>query len=727
MRNPGARIWIFLVILLFWMNAPAQSYADSLSVLPASFTGKKIEIDGKAEPEWQRATPRIIRRAVTGDYSREVVDADVSGSVRALWDGAMVYLFIEVHDTVLNDRAKQQMHRDGVEVFLDLWNDKYPKYEEDDGMLFISAKGWRMLRGTDTARFAESATRVHYDERGFGTGYDIELAIHTHGVPPQNGSRIGLDIGIQDPATDGTSIRYHVYWNSIINNGLNDNSAWGTLVLEGYDGKANKQTDRFGLTRTLKQAEAWPRGIWTDESVLEQKIKQGKVALAQQEQLRIDQANDELIATLKDLRRKGPLPDPYDLPSITWLPDPFTFQDGKRVRSAAEWTQRVEEIKTLAQYYEYGRMPAKPQQVTATLRNDSLLVTVIDQGKQVQFVARLDLPADSQARQHARIPVILSIDFFPRKPEQAYLDAGYAVLGFRYTSVASDDRKHEGPFYELYPYDITRGQDAGTLLAWAWGASRCVDALEYLAAHDTRIGKLLDLDKIAITGFSRCGKAALAAGLFDQRFGLVSPGASGCGGAAVYRYVSFDSKPNRNGKFGNTYAWGSSPGCEVLGDKVRHQGHNANEMLARFLNPPRIYKTSHFGFGERLPYDHHEIIAAIAPRAVLITNATDDYANNAEGDAIGYEGAKPVFEFLGASGNLGLNLRTSGEKNPRGFPGGHWLSQDQVGNLITFAEFVFYQKPLTGKAATEFYNDPYLQAIDAYYGGLQTMMPWRSP
>lgn len=51
-------------------------------------------------------------------------------------------------------------------------------------------------------------------------------------------------------------------------------------------------------------------------------------------------------------------------------------------------------------------------------------------------------------------------------------------------------------------------------------------------------------------------------------------------------------------------------------------------------------------FGIRLPFDHHEMIAAIAPRAVIINNTNDDYADNAEGDSIGFEGAMPVFRML---------------------------------------------------------------------------------
>ena len=80
-----------------------------------------------------------------------------------------------------------------------------------------------------------------------------------------------------------------------------------------------------------------------------------------------------------------------------------------------------------------------------------------------------------------------------------------------------------------------------------------------------------------------------------------------------------------------------------------------------------------------MPFDRHEMIAAIAPRAVLIDNTNDDYANCAEGDDIGYEGANPVFQFLGAPQNLALDRYMGG--------GGHSLKPPQSANIFNFANF----------------------------------------
>ena len=707
---------LFITLVAIVLIAFDQLASDPNKTLLSQFSSQKVFVDGKMDSVWNLAPAERIEK-VSPINSSSAEDCRTSGTVRSLWDGASLYFLIEVEDDEISTSAEKLMDQDGVTVFLDLMNDKFPKYMEDDGLLFVSAKGERMTRGTDTERFGESAVSYVVNARGDTLGYTVEVAIQLGGIPIENETSIGIEIGIND-------LDYRVFWSSDQNHELHDNSKWGTIELRGYDDTTKKALDYFGLWSQLQKAKKIVLGIWQDQMGFKKALKKAETAMNSTDQMVIDEALEDLSNTIEDLRRKGAFPDPYDLPETEFLPDPFKFLDGQKVQNEADWVERVEEVKKLAQYYEYGTMPKKPEQVVAKLSDKKLLVSVTDQGKTVDFEAQLTLPKENP-KGWDRIPVIVSIDFFIREADSIYLNAGYAVLNFRYTSVASDDNKHLGPFYELYPYDVQKSQDAGTLLAWAWGASRCVDALEFLDQTQSEISGKLNLDRIAVTGFSRCGKAALAAGFFDERFGVVNPGASGCGGAAVYRYVSHGGPPKREYPYGNEYEWGRSPGCEVLGDKVRHQGHNSNEMLPRFLNPNRIYETQTFGYGERLPYDHHQIIGAIAPRGVLITTANNDYANNAEGDALGLEGAKPVFEFLNVPENLALNLRTTGEVHPRwSWAGGHFISPDQKKNLVHFCNMVFYKESLPDVTREKFYSNPYLKIIDKYYGGKKIMMPW---
>lgn len=706
-----------LSMVFFYPAAFAGDMEDSgirENVLFSQFISSAIQIDGKAEPLWEKSNSTDIKKAVTCDLSRPDGGCSAFGEVRSLWDGALLYLLVDIHDPDIFGTGQNPADNDGLEIYFDLYNDKNAKYLEDDWMINISSKGEITGKGDYTGRIKAYAAAPVYSNKKEIKGYMVEAAIYLGGIPIKNNTSIGIEFCINDASSSTGKCKNKIFWSSENNKGLDDNRDWGSVKLAGYDGKAVKALDTFVLENNIKKAEQLPRGIWKNEKELDKALESARKGVSSARQYELDKCSNALVKALKGLRRKGRYPDPMDLPEIRYLPNPFVFFNGETVKTAEEWDKRREEIKDLAQYYEYGYMPGPPDAVTASATEKGIEISVTDKGEAGVITGLLTIPTVEQCGKSGPYPVIVSIDFWPMKPNDIYLKSGYAVLSITYSSVASDNYEHKGAFYSLYPYDVATGHDAGTLLAWAWGASRGVDALEYLKKYNPGFKNKLDLEKLVVTGFSRCGKAALAAGLFDSRLKVVSPGASGCGGAAVYRYMSS----------GNEYEWGVSPGNEVLGDKVRHQGHNSNEMLARFLNYGRIYKTNTYGYGERLPYDHHEIIAAIAPRAVLITTANDDYANNAEGDAIGLEAAKPVYKFLRAEKKLGLNIRTSGEPNPWGFGDGHWQSDNQVQNLVDFSNMVFFNERLSEEQKKVFYTNPYYSTFDKYYGGLDAMMPW---
>lgn len=722
-REVFNRIFFITVLILLsgFMNTAGadriERGRDSFksSILISQFTSLPVVIDGIIEPAWENAEPVPVNKSMSCDLSKKSENLVSSGAVRSLWDGAVLYLMIEVNDRDNFASGRAPADKDSVEVYFDLYNDKNRKYLEDDWTVQISRNGDISGKGSFNERIKKFAVKPAGNDEEESTGYTVEIAVYLGGIPVKNDTAVGMDFCINDAGAETRKCKTRIFWNDGSNKGLDDNTGWGTLKLAGYDGKSPLAIDTYMLLKNIKKAETLPKGIWKSEKELETALADAKKALAPGKQDMIDSAESALERAFKNLRRKGKYPDPMDLPQINHLPDPFTFFNGKKVKSPEGWKSRSEEIKDLAQYYEYGFMPGPPDRVTAEATDRGLDIMVTDNNKTAVITGLLTLPTLEQCGKKGPYPVIVSIDFWAMKPNEIYLRAGYAVLSITYSSAASDNYEHTGAFYTLYPYDVKTGNDAGTLLAWAWSASRGADALIYLDRNNPDFRGKLDTDRLVVTGFSRCGKAALAAGLFDPRFGVVSPGASGCGGAAAYRYEST----------GNVYEWGVSPGCEVLGDKIRHQGHNSNEMLARFLNYNRIYDKNTHGYGEGLPYDHHEIIAAIAPRTVLITTAKDDYANNAEGDSIGLEGARPVFEFLGVKKNLGFNIRMKDEKSPWGSGGGHWQSDSQIQNLVDFADMIFYGKVLSTEQKDIFYSNPYIPVYNKYYGGLKTMMPWQ--
>ena len=158
----------------------------------------------------------------------------------------------------------------------------------------------------------------------------------------------------------------------------------------------------------------------------------------------------------------------------------------------------------------------------------NLQPTLAQDDKTLTMHVRLALPPDAKAP----VPVVVQSGFGRRGPSSGqrfslFTRRGYAVAECSFNEVALDnkDRARTTGLYQLFGNRI----DCGALMAWAWGVSRVIDALETVDTIDTR--------KVVVTGHSRYGKAALIAGAFDERIALTVPSHSGCAGGSPYRFI----------------------------------------------------------------------------------------------------------------------------------------------------------------------------------------------
>ena len=202
-------------------------------------------------------------------------------------------------------------------------------------------------------------------------------------------------------------------------------------------------------------------------------------------------------------------------------------------------------------------------------------------------------------------PFFMLLNFHPGGPTlyfpaEEIADAGFGVLSVCYRDITSDDGNFEDGLCAILPMgDRSAPHTPGKLAVWAWAASRVLDLAPELPCLDPR--------RAAVLGHSRLGKAALLAGMLDDRFSFVFSNDSGCGGAALAR--------GSLGAIGAIGAYGKT------GESIRR----ITEVFPHWFAPAyRRWAESNVPDG----FDQHFLLAAIAPRHVYVASADmDDWAD----------------------------------------------------------------------------------------------------
>ena len=336
--------------------------------------------------------------------------------------------------------------------------------------------------------------------------------------------------------------------------------------------------------------------------------------------------------------------DLAQLPPSTPLPDLLTFKDGRKVSTRDDWRTRRNELITPLLFYQYGRIPPRPDRVTVRvdrirehqsgLGTEESMTLVIDSRKKLEmrivaYVPRTKGPHPVIIKEEGSLGGSRNAAMFMRK--------NYLFIEYARGDLAPDRRGSIGPAQRAYPEF-----DWAMLAVWAWGGMRVVDYLE--SRTD------VDHERIAITGHSRGGKAALLAGALDQRIDLVAPCQSGAGGAGSSRILG--------------------PGAESIGMNDKPDWYHKRILLF-------AEKEAH------LPFDQHFLKALVAPRALLCLESSDDLFANPVGTRATSEAAMPVFELHDRRHANGLVYRR----------GGHSYSNEDWSSLLEFAEFIFFQRP----------------------------------
>lgn len=350
-------------------------------------------------------------------------------------------------------------------------------------------------------------------------------------------------------------------------------------------------------------------------------------------------------------RTPSSFPAVKQLPAQPQLPDMLVMFNGERVTTRRQWAQqRRPELKALFQHYMYGFMPPAPRKVRATLeREDKRCLGGKATKKEIAIAygpagaPPIHLLLIVPNKRKGPAPVFVGANFFgnhgvlddptialPQAPgsdkrctdegrgkrvnvwnADLLVRRGYALATFNRSDVDPDKNDFTDGIHPFYARKgAKRGpHEWGTIAAWAWGLQRVAD---YLVTDPD-----IDQTKIVAVGHSRLGKTALLAAAFDERFAMAIPLQAGCGGTAPSRGTIGESVERINTVFPHWFC----------------------DEFKKFNQCP-----------ERIPFDQHGLVALMAPRPVLFSNAVEDEWANPKGQFEVLLAADPVYRFLGAGG-----------------------------------------------------------------------------
>ncbi|MDA3865762.1 MAG: acetylxylan esterase [Salinivirgaceae bacterium] len=339
--------------------------------------------------------------------------------------------------------------------------------------------------------------------------------------------------------------------------------------------------------------------------------------------------------TIEKLTKEKPEINYYEEKVSTYpLPDLLTTINGKKITNSSQWEKvRRPEILELFRENVHGRVPKTSYQqsfkvvnfdknamgglatlkevdITITAESKSLVIhLILFTPNKVQKPVPTFLLINNRGLTNMDPTRVNKSDFWPA--EQA-IARGYGMAVFNNADVDPDNFDgFKNGIHGLLDKNTRTGDSWGTIAAWAWGASRCLD---YLVTDNDVAGK-----KVAVVGHSRGGKTALWTSAEDTRFAMAISSCSGNVGSSIAR---------------------------------RHYGETIRKTNAGF---PHWFCTNLKKFNDNenaLPVDMHSLLALTAPRAIYISCADEDLWADPRGSYLALYHAAPVFRLFGKKADI---------------------------------------------------------------------------
>ena len=356
-----------------------------------------------------------------------------------------------------------------------------------------------------------------------------------------------------------------------------------------------------------------------------------------------------------------------ELPEINILPPLLINKDGEKITTADEWLKNKDYLKSMLKYYMYGDIPDNSIDFNVTgeilfseevFHNQAIHEFVKigfgvnkNNKDRLSFVAEITRPVNSNKTNKCR--VITYIAFSNARnyevETEAVIKKGYAIALFNYEQLVPDNpdiNVADLPISKMFGNDM----ELKAIGMWAFCNMRLIDYLD-------SAGYALK-DEYITTGHSRNGKAALCAGIFDERVKITVPNNSGCGGGC-FRLLG--------GKNGLTQNADKTESLQTLTAAFPHW---FSKNMNQFYDIPGKTYSQGQTLNNKLPFDLHFNKALIAPRVLLSLEAYGDEWANPYGSKLTHDAAKEIYDLLGVSENISIKFREGGHE----FGTQDWLS-----------------------------------------------------
>jgi tetratricopeptide (TPR) repeat protein len=235
-----------------------QSAPAPVSIVPMSGTCK---IDGKVDDAWANVQSNTIGNVT---YAPAENEADASASFKMMYDKQALYLLVDVKDNELINDSVEFWLDDSVEVFVDADNCKADTYGDNDYQYNFAWDSSAPSMGEGKHNKTEGV-QYAFDRTDSGYRLEAKLPFSTLGTESKPGTKIGLDIHVNDD-DDGGDRDTKLMWNTKYDIAWQQPAALGTAELAGLiawwkfdekDGRTAADSSGNGRDATVQGDPSW--------------------------------------------------------------------------------------------------------------------------------------------------------------------------------------------------------------------------------------------------------------------------------------------------------------------------------------------------------------------------------------------------------------------------------------------------------------------------------------